>query len=160
MRQCSRSACSQPAVATLTYVYADSTVVLGPLATYAEPHTYDLCADHATRLTAPRGWDIVRLVVDMTPPEPTPDDLVALAEAVRQAAVRPAPGEPEPTRRSTRSVAASDPTLLSATERRRHLRVLPGQTPADALSDASDDDDADGGRFDRPFDGRGGPSRR
>ena len=55
-------------MATLTYVYADSTVVLGPLATYAEPHTYDLCADHATRLTAPRGWDIVRLAVDMTPP--------------------------------------------------------------------------------------------
>ena len=37
----------RPAVATLTYVYRESTAVLGPLATYAEPHTYDLCARHA-----------------------------------------------------------------------------------------------------------------
>lgn len=112
-------------MATLTYVYADSTVVLGPLATYAEPHTYDLCADHAQRLTAPRGWDIVRLAVDMTPPEPTPDDLVALAEAVRQAAARPTEPEPEPVRKPARSVEASDPTFLAATSRRRHLRALP-----------------------------------
>ncbi|HSU71939.1 MAG TPA: DUF3499 family protein, partial [Micrococcaceae bacterium] len=35
IRQCSRSACSQSAVATLTYVYSDSTAVLGPLATFA-----------------------------------------------------------------------------------------------------------------------------
>ena len=48
-------------MATLTYVYSDSTAVLGPLATYAEPHCYDLCAEHAERLTAPRGWEIVRL---------------------------------------------------------------------------------------------------
>ena len=59
------------------------------------------------------------------------------------------------------TVSSSDVRFgVRATERRRHLRVLPGQTPADALSDASDDDDADGGRFDRPFDGREGPSRR
>lgn len=36
-RQCSKTGCSGPAVATLTYVYRDSTAVLGPLATYAEP---------------------------------------------------------------------------------------------------------------------------
>ena len=56
MRRCSRTACGRVAVATLTYVYSDSTAVLGPLATYAEPHCYDLCAEHAERLTAPRGW--------------------------------------------------------------------------------------------------------
>ncbi|NKX50095.1 DUF3499 family protein, partial [Arthrobacter deserti] len=50
IRQCSRSACTRSAIATLTYVYADSTAVLGPLATYAEPHCYDLCAEHAARL--------------------------------------------------------------------------------------------------------------
>jgi hypothetical protein len=72
-------------VATLTYVYADSTVVLGPLATYAEPHTYDLCDAHATRLTVPRGWDVVRLPGEFAPAPPTPDDLVALADAVREA---------------------------------------------------------------------------
>ena len=31
-RRCSRAACGRPAVATLTYVYADQTAVLGPLA--------------------------------------------------------------------------------------------------------------------------------
>ena len=55
-RRCSRTACSKPAIATLTYVYGDQTAVVGPLATFAEPHTYDLCANHAEGLTAPRGW--------------------------------------------------------------------------------------------------------
>ncbi|MEO7071332.1 MAG: DUF3499 domain-containing protein [Nostocoides sp.] len=89
-RECSRSACRKTAVATLTYVYADQTAVVGPLATYAEPHTYDLCINHAEGLTAPRGWDIVRLAGDYSEPTPTPDDLLALADAVREAA-RPRP---------------------------------------------------------------------
>ena len=59
-RQCSRSACVRPAVATLTYDYGDSTAVLGPLSTQAEPHAYDLCEVHAERLTVPRGWQVVR----------------------------------------------------------------------------------------------------
>ncbi len=90
-------------MATLTYVHADQTVVVGPLATYAEPHAYDLCANHASRLTAPRGWDIVKLPIDYSEPQPTQDDLLALADAVR-AAGRPAPapaveeGEPAPVR--------------------------------------------------------------
>ena len=63
-RRCSKPSCSKRAVATLTYVYADSTAVLGPLATFAEPHCYDLCEDHAARMTAPRGWDVVRLAPD------------------------------------------------------------------------------------------------
>ena len=49
-RRCSRTACGRPAVNTLTYVYADQTAVLGPLATYAEPHAYDLCELHSERL--------------------------------------------------------------------------------------------------------------
>lgn len=77
-------------MATLTYVYADSVAVLGPLATYAEPHAYDLCAHHAERLSAPQGWSVVRLAPEFVEPEPTHDDLVALAEAVREAG-RPAP---------------------------------------------------------------------
>ena len=52
---------------TLTYVYRDSTAVLGPLAAYVEPHCYDLCSAHADRLTAPRGWDIVRLPLGTEP---------------------------------------------------------------------------------------------
>ena len=62
-RPCSKVACNDEAVATLTYVYADSMAVLGPLSTTAEPHTYDLCARHAERLSAPQGWQVVRHVV-------------------------------------------------------------------------------------------------
>ena len=47
-------------MATLTFVYSDSTAVLGPLATRAEPHGYDLCARHAAQLRVPRGWQVVR----------------------------------------------------------------------------------------------------
>jgi hypothetical protein len=95
-------------VATLTYVYADSTAVLGPLATYAEPHCYDLCAAHSERLTAPRGWEVLRLAPDPTAYGPSSDDLEALANAVREAA-RP---EPEP---------LGAPVEVG---RRGHLRVL------------------------------------
>jgi hypothetical protein len=50
-------------VATLTYDYADAMVVLGPLSYRSEPHSYDLCARHAERLSAPLGWQVVRHVV-------------------------------------------------------------------------------------------------
>ena len=89
-RRCSRPACKHPAVYTLTYVYRDSTAVLGPLAAYVEPHCYDLCVGHAERLTAPRGWEVVRLPAE---PESVPqeaDDLEALANAVREAGLPPA----------------------------------------------------------------------
>lgn len=85
-RTCSRPSCRRPAVSTLTYVYADSTAVLGPLATFAEPHSYDLCEEHSQRLTAPRGWEVVRLEPDPSALEPSQDALQALADAVRSAA--------------------------------------------------------------------------
>nr|WP_259557272.1 DUF3499 domain-containing protein [Brachybacterium sillae] len=77
-RECSRTACSRPAVSTLTYVYEDSTAVLGPLSAQAEPHSYDLCRDHAERLTAPRGWRLLRVPGEAS----APDDISALAAAV------------------------------------------------------------------------------
>ncbi len=110
VRRCSRAACGRPAVATLTYVYADSTAVLGPLATYAEPHCYDLCAQHSERLTAPRGWEVVRLAPDPEPTGPSSDDLEALANAVREAA------RPQPERTAA--------TTAVEVGRRGHLRVL------------------------------------
>ena len=69
IRQCSRQMCQRPAIATLTYVYADSMAVLGPLSASAEPHSYDLCAAHAERLSAPQGWSVLRIVdpVDEAP---------------------------------------------------------------------------------------------
>jgi hypothetical protein len=60
MRRCTRTACTAEAVATLTFDYADSLAVLGPLAFRREPHGYDLCARHAERTSAPRGWQVVR----------------------------------------------------------------------------------------------------
>ncbi|HEX6246449.1 MAG TPA: DUF3499 domain-containing protein [Nocardioidaceae bacterium] len=116
-RRCSRTACGRPAVATLTYVYSDQTAVLGPLATYAEPHAYDLCEAHSERLSAPRGWEIMRLAPDPDALGPSSDDLLALADAVREAA-RPAPA-PE----------GSGPVAVTAETgrevgRRGHLRVL------------------------------------
>lgn len=90
-------------------MYADSTAVLGPLATYAEPHCYDLCAAHSERLTAPRGWDVLRLAPDPDTLGPSSDDLEALANAVREAA--------RPTPESAESAAVE-------VGRRGHLRVL------------------------------------
>ncbi|MFZ2501866.1 MAG: DUF3499 family protein, partial [Nocardioides sp.] len=65
-------------------MYADQTAVLGPLATFAEPHAYDLCELHAERLSAPRGWEVVRLALGTVEAGPNEDDLLALAEAVRE----------------------------------------------------------------------------
>jgi hypothetical protein len=96
-------------VATLTYVYADSTAVLGPLATYAEPHCYDLCVEHSERLVAPRGWEVIRLAPDPASLGPSTDDLLALADAVREAA------RPQPV----------TPARAGEVGRRGHLRVLP-----------------------------------
>src|SRR3954453_23062062 len=113
-RRCSRTACDRPAVTTLTYVYADQTAVLGPLATYAEPHAYDLCDRHAERLSAPRGWEVLRLVSDISPRGPSDGDLLALANAVGEAArPAPVPAAPPATEHGSRE-----------TSRRGHLRVL------------------------------------
>jgi len=79
-RCCSRTACKQPPVYTLTYVYKDSTAVLGPLAVSVDPHSWDLCEMHAARLVVPRGWDVVRLPKD--PAQERADDLEALANIV------------------------------------------------------------------------------
>ncbi|MFM2437245.1 MAG: hypothetical protein RLZ55_44 [Actinomycetota bacterium] len=115
-RSCSKPSCSQHAVATLTYVYDDGTAVLGPLATLADPHCYDLCAQHAERLTVPRGWEVVRLDFDPHQFAPSVDDLEALADAVREAA-RPKPG-------ATRPEVTELPAGAVEVGRRGHLRVL------------------------------------
>jgi hypothetical protein len=92
-------------------VYADQTAVLGPLATYAEPHAYDLCEEHSERLSAPRGWEVLRLVRD-DPHAHSSDDLLALADAVREAA------QPRP------SQVAREPIETREGVRRGHLRSL------------------------------------
>jgi len=121
-RKCTKTACPQLAVATLTYAYADRAVVLGPLATYAEPHTYDLCHEHAERLTAPQGWEVVRLESDGYAPAPEVDDLLAVVEAVRET-----PAAPQP---PTVAAAAVSAMPVAGEHRRGHLRVLPGSGEA------------------------------
>ena len=115
-RRCSRTACKYPPVYTLTYVYRDSTAVLGPLAAYVEPHCYDLCEKHATRLTAPRGWDVVRLPIE--PVQDRADDLEALANAVMETQPRPR-ADKEPVGQGVE------------VGRRGHLRVLRSGPPQD-----------------------------
>jgi hypothetical protein len=114
----------------LTYVYSDSTAVVGPLATAAEPHSWDLCEMHAFRITAPKGWELVRHEGGFATPPPDDDDLTALAEAVREAGAR-RPYEESPYRAGRKDFAPTfTPTTPAApvpprTGRRGHLRVLP-----------------------------------
>lgn len=135
-RRCSRPGCAHFAVATLTYVYADSTAVVGPLATVREPHSWDLCLGHASRITAPRGWELVRHAAPL-PTNPDEDDLVALAEAVRESGVSggsPLPGFADPgtgvhSGVNRIGVSSTGQRSVGNGRRRGHLRVLPD--PAD-----------------------------
>lgn len=119
IRKCKRSGCSRSAIATLTYVYSDSLVVLGPLAVYAEPHSYDLCEVHVERLKAPRGWELLRLNLNLENFEHSKDDLLALADAVRKVA--------KPVAKPVRSPVVEEKNNFYAKGvRRGHLRSLSG----------------------------------
>lgn len=137
-RRCCRPGCPHYAVATLTFVYSDSTAVVGPLATANEPHSWDLCVGHASRITAPRNWQLVRHAGELVAP-PEDDDLVALANAVREgrdrvAARPPVNGFSEVSCHTDgASATVSGNSALATTahrptangRRRGHLRVLP-----------------------------------
>ena len=100
---------------TLTYIYADSTAVLGPLATFSEPHSYDLCEKHSARLTVPNGWNVIRRAIDESNSGPSEDDLMAIADAVREVAqISVDPSEPQIANKSHSNVG-----------RRGHLRAVP-----------------------------------
>lgn len=143
-RQCSRPGCAQPAVATLTFVYAESVAVVGPLASTDEPHSWDLCDDHASRITVPRGWEMMRSAGGWATPAADEDDLTALAEAVREAGGLRAAGSSSESIRSwspfvgssttaagspgsthTGSAGTGTPRSRPRPGRRGHLRVLP-----------------------------------
>jgi hypothetical protein len=114
-RTCSRVSCSVVATMTLTYIYSESTAVLGPLATFSEPHSYDLCEKHSTRLTVPNGWNVIRQSVDENDLGPSEDDLMAIADAVREVAQSALVNQ---------SPAVS-PQSQSSVGRRGHLRAVP-----------------------------------
>ncbi len=107
-------------------MYSDSTAVLGPLATQVEPHGYDLCRNHATALSAPRGWEVIRLAGEAEP-RPSTDDLLALADAVREVGLSydPAPPDEPPSRtRTGLSQAGLHQNGIVELRRRGHLTVL------------------------------------
>ena len=114
-RACSRVGCRSVATMTLTYIYAESTAVVGPLATYCEPHAYDLCASHGERLKVPHGWNVIKQELTGNEPGPSDDDLMAIADAVREVAKRT---EETPTE-------SSDDISHASIGRRGHLRAVP-----------------------------------
>lgn len=116
-RGCSRGGCRRKALMTLTYIYAESVAVVGPLATFSEPHAYDLCEMHGDRLTVPNGWNVIRQERSALDAGPTDADLMAIADAVREVAATP----------------KSDASELGPSHkvqdigRRGHLRAVPSQ---------------------------------
>ncbi len=112
-RICSRASCRSAASKTLTYVYAESTAVLGPLATFAEPHSYDLCLQHSLTLTVPNGWSVIKHEPEGESAGPSEDDLMAIADAVREIA------------QSSSQENLPQADLQQEIGRRGHLRALP-----------------------------------
>ena len=100
---------------TLTYIYADSTAVLGPLATFSEPHSYDLCETHGKRLTVPNGWNVIKEESSLTDIGPSDDDLMAIADAVREVALKEIPEE----------TPVDSASMQQQIGRRGHLRAVP-----------------------------------
>ena len=118
-RLCSRVGCRHLATQTLTYIYADSTAVLGPLATFSEPHAYDLCDQHSLRMSAPVGWTVIKHEPEAADAGPSNDDLMAIADAVREAGTRKSAG--------TSEFAELNGVEIPPLEigRRGHLRAIP-----------------------------------
>ena len=89
--------------------------MVGPLATFSEPHAYDLCAVHGARLKVPHGWNVIKQEIDGQTQGPTDDDLMAIADAVREVAAR--------------EIEVDAPVESSTAQqqigRRGHLRAVP-----------------------------------
>ncbi len=117
-RICSRASCKAPAIKTLTYIYAESTAVLGPLAMYAEPHSYDLCLAHSEKLTLPNGWSVTKIEPSAEQAGPSDDDLMAIANAVREAAN-------QQDTHASQSTPGTGVPLQPELGRRGHLRAIP-----------------------------------
>lgn len=79
---------------------------------YAEPHSYDLCQAHSERLILPNGWSVERIEPESEQSGPSEDDLMAIANAVRE--IGNQQGAPTPT-----------PTTPPEIGRRGHLRAIP-----------------------------------
>lgn len=105
----------------MTYGYREATAVIGPLAPVAQPGAFDLCKEHAQSVTAPVGWQMVRLQTEFEDPPPSDNDLLALAEAIREASKRDVP-PPTPAQREVRRPA----DVNQRPHARPRFTVIPG----------------------------------
>lgn len=100
--------------------------MVGPLPAVREPHSWDLCAAHALRITAPRGWDLVRHPdIDSSAED---SDLTALLDAVTGGPAggsRSASVVVDADRLRRLGVADPGPALAGTPAGRPHLRVVP-----------------------------------
>ena len=101
-------------MATLTYNYAQSMAVLGPLSPEHDPGDYDLCLQHARHLQVPAGWQLQRENIPARPQTDAPTWLAGLADEVRRIGWGddPRPG------------AGSKQDTVVEVARRGHLRVI------------------------------------
>ncbi len=88
--------------------------MLGPLATFSEPHAYDLCDQHSLRMSAPVGWTVIKQEVESQTNGPSDDDLMAIADAVREVGSRQITPD-----------QSGDELLPLEIGRRGHLRAIP-----------------------------------
>ncbi|MDO4914281.1 DUF3499 family protein [Corynebacterium sp.] len=77
-RLCCRPGCGRPAAATLVYSHAEETVIVGPLSSDDNPHSWDLCARHSAQFRPPEGWTVIRDEPDVD----GVDDMTALLDSV------------------------------------------------------------------------------
>ena len=77
-RLCCRPGCGRPAAATLVYSHAEETVIVGPLSSDDNPHSWDLCARHSAQFRPPEGWTVIRDEPDVD----DVDDMTALLDSV------------------------------------------------------------------------------
>lgn len=85
----------------MTYDYKEATAVIGPLSPTPLAGAFDLCMDHAHSVTVPVGWQMVKLVAEFEPAPPSSDDLMALANAIRETSRKEVP-PPTPAKREVR----------------------------------------------------------
>jgi hypothetical protein len=100
----------------LAYNYANQVAEVGALEDEHEPGHYDLCSAHASQLTVPAGWRVVRRgPISLLPLAITPGALSALADEVRSIGLCDEPAVPHQMQENS-----------SIVELRRigHLRVL------------------------------------
>ena len=81
VRECGKLGCRQPAEATAALRYRDRVLWIEDLLPQRDPNLFDLCGDHAARLTAPYGWSRLdqRGAVGAPPAEGAPTPVAGLA---------------------------------------------------------------------------------